>query len=103
VILLESATYVHAKEGCYLCGKGGPVVDTGVDIEGEGALAICDGCIHDLAVALGLDVEESLLPQLEEVRDQLVQAQARADRAETALAAGVSAAAEKLRDTRNER
>ncbi len=47
--LLEQSTYMHAKEGCYLCLRAGPLVDTGMQIEGEGILAVCTSCVADLA------------------------------------------------------
>lgn len=50
--------YHHAKQGCYLCGTTGDLVDTQVFIEGEGVLAICSGCIKgDLLLTLGIDLK----------------------------------------------
>ena len=51
------SSYYHAKESCYLCGKTDDLVDTAVQIEGEGVLALCRGCIlGDMALTLGVDV-----------------------------------------------
>ena len=54
--LLPAANYAYAKEGCYRCGRGGPVVDMDVQIEGEGALGICDRCIGEAAETAGFIV-----------------------------------------------
>lgn len=54
---LTEASYVHAKMACYLCNRPDDVVDTGMSIEGEGVLALCVRCIHDLAFEAGLDPE----------------------------------------------
>lgn len=56
MIRVDQASFVIAKESCYVCGKGGPLVDTEVAIEGEGALGLCDTCILDMAGVMGLSV-----------------------------------------------
>lgn len=57
MIRIDQATFVIAKEGCYVCGRGGPLVDTEVGISGEGSLAVCDTCILDMAGIAKLDVK----------------------------------------------
>lgn len=92
---LEAATYVHAKQACYLCLNPAPGVDTDQPIEGEGNLYLCNGCIHDLAMVAGFDLH--LVDQLERaevkvaglegalnrMKDQLTRARARARAAES--------------------
>ena len=46
-------TSLTANGGCYLCGSVNGLVSTEKIIEGEGLLAICSGCINDLAVTAG--------------------------------------------------
>jgi hypothetical protein len=94
-------TDILAKGGCYICGRADGLVSTEVDIEGEGVLCLCKGCIFDAAVAAGWTVEVNQAADLEEARADGAEWQARARKAEDALAAGVQAAAERLRDTAN--
>lgn len=56
MLRIDQASFVIAREGCYVCGRGGPVADTEVNIEGEGSLALCGTCVLDMANTLGLDV-----------------------------------------------
>jgi hypothetical protein len=58
------ALSAHAKMGCYLCGRGDRLVSTEVQIEGEGILAICTGCIQDLAQAGRLTFNEAYVQEL---------------------------------------
>lgn len=51
---LEQVNFAYAKEGCYRCGRGGPIVDMDVHVEGEGALGICVPCIGEAAVTAGI-------------------------------------------------
>jgi hypothetical protein len=51
---LEQVNFAYAKEGCYRCGRGGPIVDMDTAIDGEGALGICVPCIGEAAVTAGL-------------------------------------------------
>lgn len=53
-----SASYYHARQACYLCLNPNDVVDTSIQIEGEGVLAICRGCIADLARTAGFDLDD---------------------------------------------
>lgn len=43
--------YTNAQGGCYICRRADQLVSTEVDIEGEGTLVFCRGCILDLARA----------------------------------------------------
>lgn len=68
---IPAANYIYAKEGCYLCQNGGPLIDTGMQIEGEGILAICLSCVADMARVAGFsdpdaDAEIEQLAQLVE-------------------------------------
>lgn len=55
---IENCLYVHAKGACYLCHQPHDCVDTEIIIEGEGILAICRGCIADLARTTGFDLDD---------------------------------------------
>jgi transcription elongation factor Elf1 len=55
---MQSAQYFHARQACYTCLNPNDVVDTGVQIEGEGELAICRSCIADLARTAGFDLDD---------------------------------------------
>jgi hypothetical protein len=50
--------YMLAKAGCYLCGKGSNVVSTGVQIEGEGILALCEAHIVEMANFAGYQLND---------------------------------------------
>lgn len=56
MLVFGNATFQIAKQGCYTCGRGDSLVSTEIIIEGEGILALCPGCIHDLAVSAGYKV-----------------------------------------------
>lgn len=55
----------HARAGCYTCLRGSDLVDTEVQIEGEGALVLCKACIADLAEAAGLTFNVARVHELE--------------------------------------
>jgi hypothetical protein len=70
MLYVGNSYYLHAKEGCYVCGRGDSLVDTEVPIIGEGVLAICKGCIVDMARTAGVDVDPSgRIAELERERD----------------------------------
>lgn len=48
----QGMTY-HANMACYICGVTTNLIDTSVQIEGEGVLAICPGCVAGMARAAG--------------------------------------------------
>lgn len=73
----ENAEYFHAKQACYLCHQPHNVVDTEIQIEGEGVLCICRGCIGALAQTAGFDLTDR--------REEIERLRARADRAEGRL------------------
>jgi hypothetical protein len=54
----------HAKGACYVCLRADGLVDTDVQIEGEGILAICVGCITAAAEAAGLTFNEAAFAEL---------------------------------------
>lgn len=54
----ENAEYFHAKQACYTCLNNHDVVDTSIQIDGEGVLAICRSCIADLARTAGFDLDD---------------------------------------------
>lgn len=65
------ATYVgdallaHAQGGCYICRRGDELVDTDVQIVGEGALVLCKQCIGDLAQTAGLHLNRDAVAAIE--------------------------------------
>lgn len=71
----QSAEYYHASSACYTCGRVEDIIDTSVQIEGEGVLAICTNCIAEMAqVAENVDEVETmavLTGQLTRERDDL--------------------------------
>ena len=67
------ALLAHANAGCYRCSRGNNLVDHDVQIVGEGALALCKGCIAEAAEAAGLVVNGARVRELEQ---QLQAAQA---------------------------
>jgi hypothetical protein len=50
-VFVGNTLYTHAQGGCYVCRRADQLVSTEVDIEGEGTLVFCRGCILDLAHA----------------------------------------------------
>lgn len=65
---LPEAGYLHAGQACYLCLRVGDVIDTGMQIEGEGILAICTSCVKELAQAAGMDPDaEGEVAQMAEI------------------------------------
>lgn len=54
----------HARAGCYVCLRGDRLVDTGAFIEGEGALALCAGCIREAAEAADLTFNEARVAEI---------------------------------------
>lgn len=65
------ATYVgdallaHAHGGCYVCLRGDRLVDMDVQIEGEGALVICTGCLTAAAEAANITFNLSAVAEAE--------------------------------------
>lgn len=64
-VYVGDALLSHARGGCYICGRGDSLVDTDVQIVGEGALVICKGCIQDLAEAGGLHLNRTAVAEIE--------------------------------------
>lgn len=63
-LFVGEAVWQHAKGGCYVCGRGDRLVSTEVQIEGEGILVLCTGCITDLAEVAGLTFNEAYVREL---------------------------------------
>ncbi len=53
---IAQANYAFAKQACYRCLSGGPLVDLDVFIEGEGCLALCHPCVGEAAQIAGFKV-----------------------------------------------
>jgi hypothetical protein len=54
--IVKVPRYSHAKRACYLClgvGSRG-LIDTGMQIQGEGVLAICVTCVEKMGRLVGL-------------------------------------------------
>lgn len=81
--------------GCYLCGasKRHPdeiIVDTGIDIDFEGRVAICEACIREMAGKVGMvnaAVLVSARVEMDTLAAALVEATERADAADEAARA----------------
>ncbi len=74
--VVPQVQYYHAQGGCYLCRQSGPLVDTSVQIEGEGVLALCFSCIKTMFDCAGLDATaddeiETLTRRYTEVAEKL--------------------------------
>ncbi|HXJ70264.1 MAG TPA: hypothetical protein VNM39_15255, partial [Verrucomicrobiae bacterium] len=71
-----SAEFYHAQSACYTCGRVEDVINTDVQIEGEGVLAICTNCVAEMnQVAENVDEVETmarLTGDLTRERDDLV-------------------------------
>jgi hypothetical protein len=64
-VYVGDALMAHARGGCYRCARGDRLVDMDAQIEGEGALAICAGCITEAAETAGLTFNEARVRELE--------------------------------------
>lgn len=64
-LFVGDALMAHAKGSCYRCGRGDSLVDMDVQIEGEGALAICSHCIGDAAEAAGLHLNAAAVAEMQ--------------------------------------
>jgi hypothetical protein len=79
MIRVDSAlANVHAKNGCYLCGNPNRLIDTEVSVDYEGVLAICEGCVKDLAQTAGFNLEIRS-EEVEGLRTDLADAQVERD------------------------
>lgn len=63
------STDLTANGGCYVCRSTNNLVSTGVIIEGEGLLALCGGCINDMAVTAGFKVNGQ--DEFDRLKDQV--------------------------------
>lgn len=80
----ENAFYAHAKNACYLCGQPHDVCDTEVSIDYEGVLAICRGCVADMAHTMGFALDDRSV-EIDGLRTELAEVAERATFAETLL------------------
>lgn len=79
---IEQGLYIHAKEGCYLCPRNADLIDTGMEVVGEGVLAICLNCLHDMNLTAGFVVNDDPTDTISDLTGQVEAAEKRADRAE---------------------
>lgn len=91
MLVFGNATFQIAKQGCYTCGRGDSLISTEIIVEGEGILAYCPGCIHDMAVTAGYKVNAvaeyvALQEQLTSFHDLGTLAAAERDEAQATLA-----------------
>jgi ribosome-binding protein aMBF1 (putative translation factor) len=70
----ENADYYHARAACYLCLQPHDGVDTEVQIEYEGVLFICKGCIADLARVAGYTLSDNS-DEMHKLQSDLVETQ----------------------------
>lgn len=98
---LGDANYSTANGGCYVCARGDRLVDTDVQIVGEGALTICTGCISDLAEVAGLTFNEARVRELEASLATERAAREEAETVKKTLLDAVARAASKPKTPRN--
>lgn len=103
VSYVGNSLYIHANGGCYRCGRGDTLVDMDVQIVGEGALALCRGCIGDAAEALELTFNEAhvreLRARVQELEIEVVNAKASELAFTSALNTALEAAAQAAEPT----
>lgn len=63
------ALYTHAAGGCYVCHRGDSLVNTDTVIQGEGVLALCKGCIQDMAEAADLTLNAAAIAEIQAQHD----------------------------------
>lgn len=92
MMVLDEYQIGTALNTCYLCKAARrpdeKVIDTGIHIDFEGFLAICESCIVEAAGELGLltrDKAERLYDKMDRLATQLDEARIRADAAEAAV------------------
>lgn len=97
VTYVGNALYAHAKEGCYRCERGDGLIDFDVQIVGEGALALCKGCIAEAAEVAELTFNRARIRELEATIHNLESELVRSKAAEFAFNMALDAArAERL-------
>lgn len=95
---LADAAYFHAGEACYLCKQAtAGLVDTEVQIDYEGVVAVCPGCLLDMVQTAGFRVEDAA--EVAALRAELEEHKAARIEAEMVLAE-LAAAADKVADRR---
>lgn len=95
---LADAAYFHAGEACYLCkSQTAGLVDTEVQIDYEGVIAVCPGCLLDMVQVAGFRVEDRA--EVERLRVELEEHKAARIEAEMVLAE-LANAAEKVQARR---
>ena len=96
----QAAHYYLARSGCYTCLAVNDIVNTGVQIEGEGILAICKSCAADIARTAGYDIFDRL-DELNDYKEKLRLAEQRALTAESVVA-GIAEDAVKIKANREQ-
>lgn len=56
---VQNAAYYHARQACYTCLNPNDLVDTSIQIDGEGVLAICKSCVADMARTAGFVLSDN--------------------------------------------
>lgn len=98
--LEQTAHYYFAKAACYCCLEVNEIVNTGLQIEGEGILGICRKCAADIARTAGYE----LFDRSDELADLKVRVYAAEQRALTAesIVSGIAEAADKIKANREQ-
>lgn len=70
----SNAGYQHARQACYLCLNPEDGVDTEVQIDYEGVLFLCKGCVRTMAEFLGFKIDVDRQPEIEALQEALDEA-----------------------------
>jgi len=103
--LTDNYTPVHASRVCYLCKvdqrelDGAPerIIDTDVEVYGEGHIAVCETCVREMNIALGYPTptaHNKLVKKCNGLASELSEAWGRADLAEHRYEIAVDEAAD---------
>lgn len=84
--LEQTAHYYFAKAACYTCLEVNDIVNTGLQIDGEGILGICKKCAADIARTAGFELFDRS-DELAELKERVYVAEQRALTAESVVLA----------------
>lgn len=98
--LEANAHYYFAKAACYCCLSVNEIVNTGLQIEGEGILGICRSCAADIARTAGFELFDRS-DELAEYKERVYASEQRALTAES-IVVGIAEAAEKVKANREQ-
>lgn len=98
--LEHDAHYYFAKSACYCCLEVNEIVNTGLQIEGEGILGICKKCAADIARTAGYELFDRS-DELAELKERVYTAEQRALTAES-IVSGLAEASEKIQANREQ-